>query len=128
MLTTRPSLAADAPHLYELPRRFRPRWPTILVVADEALSRRRLVDELRADGYTVHVADGHRSALVILRDLDPSLTVIDLPPRERGRLLASLRRFDPDARALLVEARSGDDLRRAVTDARRYDEDLPPAA
>jgi DNA-binding response OmpR family regulator len=114
--------------LVERPRRFRPRWPTILVVADEGGARRRHAETLRGDGYTVHLADGYRSAMVILSDFDPSLTLIDLPALERARLVDRLRRLDAEARILLVEHRSPDELRRPVAEARRIDEDEPPAA
>ena len=121
MSLARRPLAEPAP-------RFRPRWPTILVVADEGGSRRRLAEALRADGYTVHLADGYRSAMVILHDFDPSLTLIDLPPAERVRLVNALRRLDTDARVLNADDRDGAELRRAVASLRRIDEDEPPAA
>lgn len=108
--------------------RFRPRWPTILVVADDAAARRRYVDALRAGGYTVHVADAYRSAMVILSDLDPSLTLIDVPARDRLMLVDAALQLDADARIVVADGRSNADLRLAVATLRRRDEDLPPAA
>ena len=128
MLGPRPTTTARAPYLYALPRRFRPRWPTILVVADDAVARRRNVDTLRADGYTVHVADAYRSAMVILRDFDPSLTLVDLPATERAHLVDALRGLDADARILIVDDQPHDELRSAVATMRRIDEEEPPAA
>ncbi len=86
------------------------------------------MDALRADGYTVHVADAYRSAMVILRDFDPSLTLVDLPAAERARLVDALRRLDAGARILVVEDEPGADLRGAVAALRRIDEEEPPAA
>ncbi len=128
MLGQRTTTTPRGPYLYTLPRRFRPRWPTILVVADDMVARRRHVDALRADGYTVHVADAYRSAMVILRDFDPSLTLIDLPAADRARLVDALRRLDTDARILVAEDRPLEELRRAVAALRRIDEQEPPAA
>ena len=110
----------------EAPRRFRPSWPTILVVADDGAVRRHYVDALRADGYTVHVADGSVSAMVLLADIDPSLTVIDLVPLERMKLVDALMQLDGEAPLLVIDDRSGD-VRTAVAALRRRDEDLPPA-
>lgn len=111
----------------EAPRRFRPPWPTILVVADDAAARRRYVDALRAEGYTVHVADASQSAMVLLRDLDPSLTVIDLTPLERMKLVDALMQLDGEAPIFVPNDDSGQDLRTAVAALRRRDEELPPA-
>lgn len=107
--------------------RFRPRWPTILVVADDAAGRRRYVAQLRAEGYTVHVADGCQSAMVLLRDLDPSLTVIDVAPLERMRLVDALMQLDAEAPIFVINDDSAQDLRTAVASLRRRDEELPPA-
>jgi DNA-binding response OmpR family regulator len=122
-----PTAVARAP-IGEPARRFRPRWPTLLVVADEATARQRLAEFLRGDGYTVHLADGYRSAMVILHDFDPSLTLIDLPSAEAARLMGALHRLDTDARMLIVGDRDAAELRRAVAELRRIDEDEPPAA
>jgi DNA-binding NtrC family response regulator len=122
-----PMSVAREPRVEPQPR-FRPRWPTILVVADEGGARRRLAETLRGDGYTVHLADGYRSAMVILHDFDPSLTLIDLPAAERVRLMNALRRLDPDARILVADDRDAVELRQAVASLRRIDEDEPPAA
>lgn len=116
-------VSAGAP---EAPRRFRPSWPTILVVADDATTRRHYVDSLRADGYTVHVADGSVSAMVLLGDIDPSLTVVDLAPLERMKLVDALMQLDGDAPLLVIDDRS-QDVRTAVAALRRRDEELPPA-
>lgn len=86
------------------------------------------MDALRADGYTVHVADAYRSAMVILLDFDPSLTLIDLAPLERLKLVDALMQLDGDAPLLVVDDRPSDELRLAVAALRRRDEDLPPAA
>ncbi|MBU6422797.1 MAG: hypothetical protein KGQ88_02040, partial [Chloroflexi bacterium] len=75
--------------------RFRPHWPTILLVADSGTARHAHVEGLRSAGYMVHVADAHESAMVILRDVDPSLTVIDLPPVERELLVDDALELDP---------------------------------
>lgn len=112
----------------EAPRRVRPPWPTILVVADDGALRRRYADTLRTEGYTVHVADASRSAMLLLADLDPALTVIDLPPLERMKLVDALMRLDPDAPLFVIHDDSGQDLRTAVASLRRRDEELPPAA
>lgn len=76
----------------------------------------------------MHVADGHETAMVILRDLDPSLTLIDLPLGERDLLLHAARALDPEARIVIAEEVSGDELLRCIHEARRRDEDRPPAA
>lgn len=110
------------------PMRFRPQTPTILVVSDRGPARHAHADRLRAAGYTVHQADAHESAMVILRDVDPSLTVIDLPPPERARLVREARDLDPDAPVLVADEWSSADLMRAVDDLRRRDEERPPAA
>jgi DNA-binding NtrC family response regulator len=107
--------------------RFRPQWPTVVIVASETSLRRRYSGQLRSEGYTVHAADGAASAMVILRDLDPSLTVIDLPPLERMRLIDALMRIDPQAPIYVVNDDSAQDLRTAVASLRRRDEELPPA-
>lgn len=107
--------------------RFRPQWPTVVVVASETALRRRYSGQLRSEGYTVHAADGAASAMVLLRDLDPSLTVIDLSPLERMRLIDALMRVDPEAPIYIVNDDSGQDLRTAVASLRRRDEELPPA-
>lgn len=111
----------------ETHRRFRPQWPTILVVADDGTARRRYVDALRAEGYTVHLADACHSAMVLLRDLDPSLTVIDLSPLERMKLVDALMQLDGEAPIFVLNDDSGQDLRTAVAALRRRDEELPPA-
>jgi DNA-binding response OmpR family regulator len=108
--------------------RFRPRDPTILLVSDSRAARHEHADHLRAAGYTVHMADAHRTAMVILRDVDPSLTVIDLPPHERARLVDEARSLDPDAPVLLTDGLARSELLRAVEDRRRRDEERPPAA
>lgn len=127
MSVMRTTMLASAPrHIPEAAPRFRPRWPTILVVADDTSARHRYVDVLRAEGYTVHVADAYRSAMVLLRDLDPSLTLVDLSPLERMKLIDALMRLDSEARLFVVDDRS-DDLRTAVAALRRRDEELPPA-
>jgi CheY-like chemotaxis protein len=126
MLGTR---APDVPaaRLVTGPRpRFRPSSPTVLVVTDDAAARRRYVSALRRDGYTVHVADGSQSAMVLLTDLDPSLTLIDLAPLERMRLVDALMQLDPAAPLFVVDDRAPD-VRTAVSVLRRHDEELPPA-
>lgn len=126
MLESRiPTLRAPAPFPTEAPRRFRPSWPTVLVVADDAAMRRRYVDDLRGDGYTVHVADGSSTAMVLLRDVDPSLTIIDLVPLERMKLIDALMRLDPDSPIFVADRDA--DIRTAVAALRRRDEELPPA-
>lgn len=121
-----PTPLTFGPRTVEVPRRFRPSWPTILVVADDATARRHYVDSLRADGYTVHVADGSVSAMVLLGDIDPSLTVVALAPLERMKLVDALMQLDGDAPLLVIDDRS-QDVRTAVAALRRRDEDLPPA-
>ncbi|MDE3192885.1 MAG: hypothetical protein KGN00_04265 [Chloroflexota bacterium] len=108
--------------------RFRPRWPTILLVADSGPARHQHVDGLRSAGYMVHVADAHESAMVILRDVDPSLTVIDLPPDERELLVGQALELDPDAALLVADGMTRAELLQAVNDLRRRDEERPPAA
>ena len=108
--------------------RFRPRCPTILVVSDRRTARHEHAGHLRAAGYTVHMADAHHTAMVILRDVDPSLTVIDLPPYERARLVDEARSLDPDAPVLLTDDLDHAELLQAVEDLRRRDEERPPAA
>jgi DNA-binding response OmpR family regulator len=108
--------------------RFRPHCPTILLVSDRRSARHEHADHLRAAGYTVHMADARRTAMVILRDVDPSLTVIDLPPYEGARLVDEARSLDPEAPVLVAEGLAQSDLLRAVEDLRRRDEERPPAA
>lgn len=108
--------------------RFRPHWPTILLVSDRGVARHRHVEGLRSAGYMVHVADAPESAMVILRDVDPSLTVIDLPPEERERLVDAARALDPDTALLVADGMPRADLLNAVDDLRRHDEERPPAA
>ncbi len=108
--------------------RFRPHWPTILLVADRGVARHQHVEGLRSAGYMVHVADAPESAMVILRDVDPSLTVIDLPLEEREKLVDAALALDPDAALLIADGMDRPDLVRAVGDMRRRDEERPPAA
>ena len=108
--------------------RFRPSWPTVLVVAGDTAARRRYVSTLRGEGYTVHAADGAQTAMLILGDLDPALTIVDLAPLERMRLIDQLMHLDPEAPVYVVNDDSGQDLRTAVASLRRRDEELPPAA
>lgn len=108
--------------------RFRPHWPTILLVADRGVARNDHVDGLRSAGYMVHVADAHESAMVILRDVDPSLTVIDLPAAERELLVDAALELDPDAALLVADGLTRAELLRAVDGLRRRDEERPPAA
>lgn len=122
--TTSFPLSAGVP---EAPRRFRPPWPTILVVADDGIARRRYVDTLRAEGYTVHVADGSASAMVLLSDLDPSLTVIDLAPLERMKLIDALMQLDGEAPIFVADHDTSPDISTAVAALRRRDEEMPPA-
>lgn len=108
--------------------RFRPHWPTILLVADSGIARQQHVEGLRSAGYTVHVADAPETAMVILRDVDPSLTVIDLPPGERDELVDAALALDPDTALLIADGIDRTDLVRVVGDMRRRDEERPPAA
>lgn len=119
---------ADPPAPMPLAGRFRPHRPTVVVVAADTALRRRYASDLRGEGYTVHAADDAGSAMVLLRDLDPSLTVVDLAPLERMRLVDSLMHLDPGAAVYVVNDDSGQDLRTAVASLRRRDgEELPPA-
>ncbi len=108
--------------------RFRPHWPTILLVADRGVARQQHVQGLRSAGYMVHVADAPETAMVILRDVDPSLTVIDLPPDEREDLVDAALALDPDTALLIADGMDRTRLVRAVGDMRRHDEERPPAA
>jgi len=128
MLTRTTPTSFGAPLATERAGRFRPVWPTILVVADDATARLRHVETLRAEGYTVHVADACQSAMVILRDLDPSLTVVDLAPLERMKLVDALMQLDTEAPLFVMHDDAGQDLRTAVASLRRRDEEQPPAA
>jgi DNA-binding NtrC family response regulator len=108
--------------------RFRPTTPTVLLVSDRASFRREHADLLRSAGHTVHIADGHRSAMVILRDVEPSLTLIDLPPLSRRRLLGELRSLDPAAPVLVLGDGSPEELLREVEELRQRDTERSPAA
>ncbi len=108
--------------------RYRPHWPTILLVADRGVTRHQHVEGLRSAGYMVHVADAPETAMVILRDVDPSLTVIDLPPDEREELVDAALALDPDTALLIADGMDRTGLVRAVGDMRRHDEERPPAA
>jgi DNA-binding NtrC family response regulator len=126
VLETRTPHVLPAGLVGEAPTRFRPRSPTVLVVADDGAARRRYASALRGEGYTVHVADASQSAMVLLRDLDPSLTVVDLVPLERMRLVDALMQLDPGS-PLFVVNDPEQDIRTAVAVLRRRDEELPPA-
>lgn len=128
MLTRMTPTSFDAPPIAERAERFRPVWPTVLVVAADATARLRYVETLRGEGYTVHVADAYQSAMVILRDLDPSLTVVDLAPLERMKLVDALMQLDDEAPLFVIHDDAGQDLRTAVASLRRRDEERPPAA
>lgn len=119
---------APAVPLTVLGGRFRPPSPTVVVVAGDTGLRRAYAGQLRAEGYAVHTADGATSAMVLLRDLDPSITVIDLPPLERMKLIDALMHVDPAAPVYVVNDECGQDLRTAVASLRRRDQaELPPA-
>ena len=109
-------------------RRFRAPWPTILVVSDDGIARHEHAAALRAAGYAVHLADGLESATRVLRDFDPSLTLVDLGADESAEVAAAARHLDPTARVVIAAGRERSDLLRAVASARRRDENIPPAA
>lgn len=107
--------------------RFRPPWPAVLVVASDPSTRRTLVDLLKPEGYTVHVADCVDSAMVILRDVDPSLTLVDLPDGESERLADAVRILGETPLLSITGPYDADQVVVAVAACRRHDE-VPPAA
>jgi len=118
---------ASAVPLTVLGGRFRSQSPAVAVVSDDTGPRRAYAGQLRAEGYTAHAADGAGSAMVLPRDLDPSITVVDLPPLERMKLVDALMHVDPGAPVYVVNDECGQDLRTAVASLRRRDDaELPP--
>jgi DNA-binding response OmpR family regulator len=88
--------------------------PTILVVEDDAATRRFLADNLTADGYELLVADTARDGLRLLETKFPDLALVDvgLPDASGLELLRRVRaadgvasRVDPATPFVLVTGR-----------------------
>lgn len=87
--------------------------PRILVVDDDAVTRRILLSYLRRAGFAVEVASDVDGALRALAAAPPSLVLLDLglPPTDGYVVLAEIRRREAtrDLPVLVLTARDGDD-------------------
>lgn len=87
--------------------------PRILVVDDDAVTRRILLSYLRRAGFAVEVASDVDGALRALSTAPPSLVLLDLglPPTDGYAVLAEIRRREAtrDLPVLVLTARDGDD-------------------
>ncbi len=90
---------------------------TILVVEDDAATRRFLADNLSADGYDVLMAETAREALRLLERKYPDVAIVDLglPDADGLALIERVRRADgvatrlnPDVPLLVLSGRGGE--------------------
>ncbi|MBV9818714.1 MAG: response regulator transcription factor [Solirubrobacterales bacterium] len=107
--------------------------PTVLIIEDDAATRRFIADNLSADGYEPLEADSAGSGRRILAGDRPALAILDLglPDRDGLELLAELRdrdrghgELDPHLPVLVVSGR-GTELDRIRGLARGADDYLP---
>lgn len=79
----------------------------MLVVDDDGAARSQLARALAREGFLVAEAADGAAALDRFRDLEPSVTVLDLalPDRDGIDVLAELQRLDPGAAVIVVTAR-----------------------
>lgn len=91
----------DTPRMTHAPR---PLGARVLVVEDDALVRRLVVDSLRRDGNEVRSADDAVGALAIARDerFDVIVSDVVLPGTSGPAMVAQLRAIDPALRVLFV--------------------------
>ncbi|MGE5610416.1 MAG: response regulator [Bacillota bacterium] len=78
--------------------------PTILVVEDEAATRRPLARLLRNEGYTVATAVNAYEAMAGIRTLKPDLILMDvgIPPMDGLTCLMLLQQEDPANRIPVI--------------------------
>jgi len=84
---------------------------TVLVVEDEEVSRRALVQILRINGYpTQAVASAEGALAKIERGLEPEVALVDLdlPGMSGAELIEALRERDPPIHSILVTAADED--------------------
>jgi len=87
--------------------------PRILVVDDDAVTRRILLSYLRRAGFDIEVACDVGEALRALKNAPPSLVLLDLglPPTDGYAVLSEIRQHEAtrDLPVLVLTARDGDD-------------------
>lgn len=84
----------------------------VLVVEDEATSRRALTALLRASGYDATAAGSAEEALDVLKGRDPQIMLVDLdlPGMNGLEFIAIVSSRRPDIRSVLVTATSRERL------------------
>jgi CheY-like chemotaxis protein len=91
--------------------------PRILIVDDEAAVRQFFAAVLSEDGYSVTAAANGRHALLLLRDTEFELTILDmsLPDADGVELIRQLRGDFPHLKVLAVSGFMGRSLRDTAT-------------
>jgi CheY-like chemotaxis protein len=79
---------------------------TVLIVEDEAVSRRTLACLLKSCGFVIEAVGSAEKALESVLDHRPDIALVDvdLPDMNGMQLIEQLRRSDPQIRGVLITA------------------------
>lgn len=83
---------------------------TLLVVDDDPVTRRRLCERLRSEGFRVLEAANGRQALSVLEDQIPSLILVDMhmPVMDGWKLVQAIRCYEELANIPVVLMTEGE--------------------
>ena len=93
--------------------------PSVLVVEDEAISRRALDRLLTRSGYnSIAVGSGEEALRFLAEHEGPNVALIDLdlPGMNGDELLRRLRSLSPDTHAVIMTATSAERVRALIAD------------
>lgn len=93
--------------------------PSVLVVEDEAISRRALEKLLKGSGYeSIGVESGEEALRFLAEHEGPHIALIDLdlPGMNGAELVRRLRSLRPDTHAVIMTATSAERVRELIQD------------
>jgi CheY-like chemotaxis protein len=76
----------------------------ILVIDDDAIVRKTIVQLLEDDGYQVVSADDGRRGMALFRSAQPDLVITDIimPEQEGIQTITEMRKAKPDAKIIVI--------------------------
>jgi YesN/AraC family two-component response regulator len=79
---------------------------SILIVEDEVLIRKKLVEYVKLEYQTIYEADSEDGALKVYKDKKPDLLILDINLREGSglSLLRKIREYDHSTKAIVLSA------------------------